>query len=107
MLLNKKKKKDLKSGGMPESIKAEEAPIPHLSKEEALSLSNFIDNYFVSSLKDCKRDSIKYIRNIISAYDKLCAYSGFSGTNQTATDIRKERVKKRKEKRDVWNKWLY
>lgn len=65
-----------------------------LTKDEAYSLADFVAmNIFTVIRDDVDIDSVQWLRNVVHAYEKLCAYSGYVGmTEQSeANDERGER----------------
>lgn len=51
-----------------------------LTKNEAYSVAEFIDcNLFTAIRNDLDWDSFQALRNIVHAYEKCCALSGFVG----------------------------
>ena len=55
-----------------------------LTKNEAYSIAEFIDcNIFMAIRNDLDWDSFQTLRNIVHAYEKCCAFSGFIGLTDT------------------------
>jgi hypothetical protein len=51
-----------------------------LTKDEAYALADFIDTGLYDRIRnDVDIDSMKWLRNIVHAYEKLCLYSGYVG----------------------------
>ena len=51
-----------------------------LTKNEAYSLAEFIDMNLIQFIRnDPDIDSLQWLRNMVHAYEALCAYSGFVG----------------------------
>lgn len=56
----------------------------NLSKKEAYALANFIDMNLITAIRnDPDTDSIQWLRNMISAYEKLCEFSGYVGLTES------------------------
>lgn len=54
-----------------------------LTKDEAYAVANHIDLTLYDSIRtDTDIDSMKWLRNIVHAYEKLCAYSGYVGLTE-------------------------
>ncbi|MBR6859722.1 MAG: hypothetical protein IKM73_00175 [Acidaminococcaceae bacterium] len=57
-----------------------------LTKDEAYAVADFIDTSLIDMIRnDTDLDSMCWLVNITSAYQKLCAFSGYEGM----TDERK------------------
>ena len=55
-----------------------------LTKNEAYAVCNFIDcNLYDTIRNDTEIDSIGWLRNILHAYEKLCAFSGYVGLTES------------------------
>jgi len=51
-----------------------------LTKNEAFSVAEFIDMNLIDTLhNNVDIDSMSWLKNMIHAYEKLCAYSGYLG----------------------------
>lgn len=55
-----------------------------LTKDEAFAVADFIDG----NLYDCIRndtdiDSMQWLRNVLHAYEKMCAASGYVGATES------------------------
>ena len=51
---------------------------PLLTKQEAGALANFVDFWIFDAIrKDPDADNVKWLLNLVHAYDKLCVYSGY------------------------------
>ena len=51
-----------------------------LTKDEAYAVANFIDTSLIDMIRnDTDVDSMCWLVNITSAYQKLCAFSGYEG----------------------------
>lgn len=61
----------------------------NITKDEAYSLADFIDTNLINDIRDdpdC--DCLKWLRNVIHGYEKLCQYSGYVGlTEDTVPDV--------------------
>jgi len=58
-----------------------------LTKAEAMAVANHIDSTLFQSIRDdTEIDSMTWLRNIVRAYEKLCAYSGYVGLTESAED---------------------
>lgn len=54
----------------------------NITKEEAYSLANFIDINLIDSIRNetsenLEKESMKWFKNVVHAYEKLCEYSGY------------------------------
>ena len=57
--------------------------INELTKAEAYALAELIDfNLFDNIRKDEDIDSMKWLKSVLSAYEKLCAISGYVGLTE-------------------------
>lgn len=55
-----------------------------LTKAEAMAVANHIDSTLFQSIRDdTEIDSMTWLRNIVRAYEKLCAYSGYVGLTES------------------------
>ena len=55
----------------------------NITKDEAYAVANIIDFNLIDIIRnDTDIDSIKWLRNVIHAYEKLCAYSGYVGLTE-------------------------
>lgn len=58
-----------------------------LTKDEATAVANHIDMTLFQSIRDdTEIDSMTWLRNIVRAYEKLCAYSGYVGLTESPED---------------------
>ena len=58
-----------------------------LTKAEAMAVANHIDSTLFQAIRDdTDIDSMTWLRNIVRAYEKLCAYSGYVGVTESAED---------------------
>ena len=58
-----------------------------LTKDEAHSVAEFIDiNLFETIRNDTDIDSMRWLRNIVHAYEKMCKYSGFVGLTESKNE---------------------
>lgn len=49
-----------------------------LTKQEAGALANFVDFWIFDAIrKDPEADNVKWLINLVSGYQKLCAFSGY------------------------------
>ena len=54
-----------------------------LTSDEAFSVAEFIDKNLYDSIRnDVDIDSIQWLRNILHAYEKMCAVSGYVGMTE-------------------------
>ena len=58
-----------------------------LTKDEAYAVADFIDG----NLYDCIRndtdiDSMRWLRNVLHAYEKMCVASGYVGATESEND---------------------
>lgn len=66
-----------------------------ITKDEAYSIAEFIDNNLISYIKeDPDLDSMEWLINVVTAYQRLCLYSGYKGTTdetwRATVDLKKE-----------------
>ena len=55
----------------------------NLTKDEAASLANHIEMTLIQSIRDdTEIDSMKWLRNMVRAYEKLCVYGGYHGATE-------------------------
>lgn len=55
-----------------------------LTKDEAFAVADFIDgNLFDCIRNDTDIDSVQWLRNVLHAYEKMCAASGYVGTTES------------------------
>ena len=55
-----------------------------LTKDEAYAVADFIDgNLFDCIRNDTDIDSIQWLRNVLHAYEKMCAASGYVGATES------------------------
>ena len=81
--IGEKKKKDL----VPEEVvtKCEVAVVDTclLTVGEAYSIAELIDTTLLDAIRnDYEWDSMRALKNIVYAYDKLCKYSGYKGVTE-------------------------
>ena len=58
-----------------------------LTKDEAESLADFIDLNLIQTIRDDTNiDSMAWLKSMIHAYEKLCAYSGYVGLTELAEE---------------------
>lgn len=54
-----------------------------LTKDEAHAIAEHIDKTLYSEIRnDIDIDSMRWLRNIIHGYEKLCEYSGYVGLTE-------------------------
>ena len=54
-----------------------------LTKDEAYAVANHIDMTLYQAIRDdTDIDSMTWLRSIVHAYEKLCAYSGYVGLTE-------------------------
>ena len=54
-----------------------------LTKDEAFALCDFVDMNLITVIRDDDGiDSLRWLKNIIHAYEKLCTYSGYKGITE-------------------------
>ncbi len=52
----------------------------NLTKDEAYAVANFIDSGLIDMIRnDTDIDSVGWLINMATAYQKLCAFSGYHG----------------------------
>lgn len=84
--IGEKKKKDL----VPEEVvtKCEVVALPEIGKclltvEEACAIAELVDMCLLDAIRnDSEWDSMRALKNIVYAYDKLCKYSGYKGVTE-------------------------
>lgn len=60
-----------------------------LTRGEAYSVAEFIDiNLFTAIRTDDEWDSFQCLRNLIHAYEKCCAISGYVGVTDNQEDVK-------------------
>lgn len=66
-----------------------EMSMTDLTKDEAYALADFIDIALYDRIRnDTDIDSMTWLKNMLHAYEKLCAFSGYVGlTEDRPTDI--------------------
>lgn len=58
-----------------------------LTKDEAFAVANHIDATLIETIRnDTDIDSMKWLRGMIHAYEKLCQYSGYVGMTESEGD---------------------
>lgn len=58
-----------------------------LTKAEAMAVASHIDATLFQAIRDdTEIDSMTWLRNIVRAYEKLCAYSGYVGLTESPED---------------------
>lgn len=58
-----------------------------LTKDEAFAVANHIDATLIETIRtDTDIDSMKWLRGVIHAYEKLCQYSGYVGMTESEGD---------------------
>jgi len=58
-----------------------------LTKNEAYAVAELIDMDLISYIRaDTELDSMKWLRNIVHAYEKLCAIGGYEGVTEDGAD---------------------
>lgn len=63
----------------------------NLTKHEAYALAEIIDmNLFDIIRNDAEIDSLQWLCNVLSAYGKLCQYSGFLGLTMDKPESKKD-----------------
>ena len=61
--------------------------MPELTKNEAHAVAEFIDIALYDRIRnDTDIDSMMWLKNILHAYEKLCAYSGYVGLTENGED---------------------
>lgn len=51
-----------------------------LTKDEAYAVASFIDSYLIDMIRnDTDIDNVGWLINMVTAYQKLCAFSGYEG----------------------------
>ena len=64
-----------------------------LTKDEAYAIAEFIDCYLFDRIRnDPDADSLQWLINVVHAYEKLCAYSGFVGLTESERHENAERT---------------
>ena len=64
------------------TIQGDEAMID-LTKDEAYAICDFIDLALYDRIRnDTDIDSLQWLKNILHAYEKLCAFSGYVGLTE-------------------------
>jgi len=55
----------------------------NLSKNEAYSIAEFIDLNLITNIRnDTNIDSMKWLKNMVHGYEKLCELSGYKGLTE-------------------------
>ena len=56
-----------------------------LTKDEAYAIADFIEINLMQVIRnDVDIDSMRWLKNMIHGYEKLCVYSGYVGLTETA-----------------------
>lgn len=59
----------------------------NITKAEAEALCNHIDMTLIQTIRDdTDIDSMSWLRSMVHAYEKLCAYCGYVGLTESAKD---------------------
>ncbi len=59
----------------------------NITKAEAEALCNHIDMTLIQTIRDdTDIDSMNWLRSMVHAYEKLCAYCGYVGLTESAKD---------------------
>ena len=58
-----------------------------LTKAEAMAVASHIDATLFQAIRDdTEIDSMSWLRSMVHAYEKLCAYCGYVGITESAED---------------------
>ena len=58
-----------------------------LTKDEAYIVAEFIDGNLYNYIRsDEEIDSMQWLRNVLHAYEKMCAAGGYVGTTESEND---------------------